>query len=356
MSFVGGLSRVLFGAGALVLLGGCGTEPTGEDMREANQSAAAVAESERDARRTTMEANREARLVDLLEELRKGEFDEDVGSEVHCVDDDCWQQTANIVSSASLEQRQGEVELRGSVSLQATRLAEQPTTPREVLFAAAREADGDYVSVSVELAELPASYAELARVRSDDRERAAWIEARKDQVRPAQEAFRRFVEELGGRWEGELWIANTVHVAIPRRSIEKFLEWNGIVMVHPAGEPGSTGFADGWERQQELGAINTTHQGESGGSHGGNIVVAIVECDDEDDGSINTSHFGWLDWAGSSSRIIDTDHCRLRGTQRKCKDTASGSHSTHPTYVASVLAGSIEQGQDTNFPGTDTVS
>ena len=55
--------------------------------------------------------------------------------------------------------------------------------------------------------------------------------------------------------------------------------------------------------------------------------------------------------------LIETDRCDGNWFLGwSCHSTASGSGDTHSTRVAGILLGSIEQGQDANFPGTGTAA
>ena len=84
------------------------------------------------------------------------------------------------------------------------------------------------------------------------------------------------------------------------------------------------------------------------------IQIAIIEVDDTDSGFPNNSlvtHVGWLDTAGGSSRIARRRICDP--TCRTFHSTAVSS-ATHGQIVAWSATGSIEQGQDSAWPGTDT--
>ncbi|MBU6161133.1 MAG: hypothetical protein KGO50_08425, partial [Myxococcales bacterium] len=214
------------------------------------------------------------------------------------------------------------------------------------------------VEVTVQLREQPFDFSQFGGGLSD-RERATVFELRQSQIRPAQDEFIAALERIDAEVVGRGMILSIVDVRLPASAVMGLMELPHTLYVVGVHEVRSDQL-DGSERETAMGAQNSVPQGESGGLNGGPIRVAVIEVDNDTISPVNTlnsSHVGWLDYPGGPSRIRETDFCSYNAFGNVvCNNTASGTASTHGTSVASILMGSIEQGQDSLYPGANTAA
>lgn len=187
-------------------------------------------------------------------------------------------------------------------------------------------------------------------------ERSSALARRASLLRPAQKRVEKLISNLGGKSHRRTWLVPGVNIEIPAQAVEDLIKLIGTTDIIAINPPG-TGKNQAYRGEeitvgtlsQQLESAN--YYGESGGrvsSGSNNIKIGIAEAG----GNFNCSHVGWKDWAGGTSRIIDTDLCN----SSSCGGSTCNTIGQHTTTVAWVAAGSIEQGQDSAYLGTNTFS
>jgi len=200
--------------------------------------------------------------------------------------------------------------------------------------------------------------------------RANLIDARRAQLDKSQSAIGKLVATLGGEVLDRMWLVNVVDVRLPAGRLAEVARLPGVVGI---GLSVSDGGPDGWTGQQVRAGMMldgagladgksdfyyscapfhnpaVCHDGKTG--HHNNtsqrVRIGIIELGTVANNMIGRNHVGWQDTAGGPSRIVATYNC---DTAPCSLTTATGTGETHGTLVAWAAAGSIEEGQDPNFP------
>ncbi|MFH1530879.1 MAG: hypothetical protein ABIK09_09130 [Pseudomonadota bacterium] len=195
------------------------------------------------------------------------------------------------------------------------------------------------------------------------------INDRKESLVPLQEFAEDIVEDLGGIVHGRTWIVNGLIIEIPVSAVADLLGELLFVDLNPEGDSTEpTDANEGWgglditDGTLSDDLFDVGYSGESGGrtsSPDDNIKIGVMETYDKDGpiNYLNCNHVGWDDYAGQSppSRLIAARFCTwLTGTCYGTSTACSSSNLTHGTKVAWAATGSIEQGQDSNWPGYRT--
>ena len=191
--------------------------------------------------------------------------------------------------------------------------------------------------------------AEAARAKFKD-----IVAERRAQLAAKNRGITQAIEKLGGTVVARRTSANIVEVSVPVGRAGQLLaepEVVGLEVDEASAEPA----VDGNGRRVALGlpsggaALYGNSEGFVGSTQGsGSVHVGVIEVEDDDDGDpnrLNTNHPVFKDEFGNS-RIVDTEMCKLRGLERKCKDSATGTAASHGTTVAGVLLGDLTAGQD----------
>lgn len=151
---------------------------------------------------------------------------------------------------------------------------------------------------------------------------------------------------------GRRSLINAIDARLPAQAVVGLSKSPEIVGVTVNGKPRSSG-SSGIARRRALGIPEAGFLSIDGGqgshrSNGSEVKFGVIEVDN----SINSGHFGFLDWKNGPNRIVDTDRCTYWFPRRRCINSATTTNSTHGTTVSSILAGSIEQGQDFSVAST----
>jgi hypothetical protein len=236
-------------------------------------------------------------------------------------------------------------------------------TERAIDKARSLEPD-ELVDIGVQLVEPGFDFCRLRGTSGD--ERRALIDERRAGQAPSVSALTQAISAIGGQVLGTSWLVNVVKVRVRADQVTKIAAWPRVVAVsigEPVHEEGAwhgklvrqslqldgvnlgTGKKDFYQGCFESPVDGQAcHDGATGSRSGGSSRqrIAFFETD-----LVNRNHVGWRDTAGGASRIQEVMNCSAIG----CGATAfSGSGDNHGTAVAWAAAGSIEQGQDSNFP------
>jgi hypothetical protein len=201
-------------------------------------------------------------------------------------------------------------------------------------------------------------------VVSDKAQSDLLIKDRKESLVPLQELAEAVVEDLGGIVHRRTWLVSGLIIEIPASAAKALLDDPLFVDLNPEDGEAQSEVADqGWGG---LDITNGTlsedlfqlgYDGETGGrttSPNDNIKIGILEVSG-DDNYLNCDHVGWNDY-----HMENNPPSRLREAVTCSSSTCSGSachdgtENTHATHVAWAATGSIEQGQDSNWPGYRT--
>jgi len=214
--------------------------------------------------------------------------------------------------------------------------------------AAAREPSDD-ITIVVRLADPGFDFASLTSV--PDGERAGLVDERIAAVRPIQDAAELEIAELGGVVIGRSWLANDLIVRTRSDAAARIAALPEVLEAFPGDGAVILGAGyDGDDIRNGTLAANFLAAGYEGEQDGrtstptDNLKVGIIEP-----GGLNASHVGWNDTSTGPSRIKFYYQCTGSGCTSIAPPTPVAGD-THGTRVTSSAAGSIETGQDPNFP------
>jgi hypothetical protein len=238
-----------------------------------------------------------------------------------------------------------------------------PPEPSDVgnpLAEAARRPPGELMRIVVELEEIVLDGD--AFQRANDLARAELVAARRRTINAAQASATRELQALGAEDPDPMWLTNQVALTVPARLVAAIAHRPDVVSVSLDSTEGGGGSYHGEDikdatRTDNL--IGAGFLGQLGSRSGGAQRIGFIDWQTDETrtctGNCNwpgRTHVGWRDSVNGPSRLIAIDDCRS-GT---CWASTNGATTlTHATLVAWVALGSIEQGQDTNFPGTNTL-
>ncbi|WP_181233136.1 S8 family serine peptidase [Enhygromyxa salina] len=233
--------------------------------------------------------------------------------------------------------------------------AAQARINTDAVLAAADQRGADMIYFMVNLPEPGFDFTRLA-VDDDDERRARALAERKAQLEPGQKLATKQIEGLGARVVGTYWVVNSIGVEARGDQVAEILalaEVESLSLAEIDVTPGAK--YDGTDTRTAVRSEAMNSLGYEGSFNGrtnspnSNIKVGVYDVD-----PLNANHVGWLDWAGGPSRVAAKKLCS--GSSCVASTTAATGSSNHGTRVASVAVGSIDQGQDSNFPGTGTTA
>ncbi len=188
------------------------------------------------------------------------------------------------------------------------------------------------------------------RIRSQPR-----ISDRRASLRSDQEAVSSEIVTLGGTVVRRYWLANLIHTQIQAGRLEALLRHPAVQALAPTTTEAGPGDDGAQARSGTLTDIihSYGYRGESNGratTDDDNVKIGIVEA-----GGLNAFHVGWLDAPGGATRIARGYQC----TSTACTESgAAFNHggNAHGTRVTWAAGGSIDQGQDSTYPGSYTLA
>jgi hypothetical protein len=204
----------------------------------------------------------------------------------------------------------------------------------------------------------------LARLDQVDRD--ARIAAIRAEVQEALAPYETELAGLGAEVMGQSWIGNpSITVRFPAGLVDAVASLTdviGITVVETGGDPTANYTLDRGTEHAGMMSVDISDNGWDGNTEnrtnsGSPMRIGIMEWESSTPGStpnwIEPTHVGWLDTAGGSSRLKKVMKC-WGGVA--CVNAAPVAGGLHGNGVASVAAGDITQGQDSNFPGSNTAS
>ncbi|RLB47322.1 MAG: hypothetical protein DRJ42_25645, partial [Deltaproteobacteria bacterium] len=214
---------------------------------------------------------------------------------------------------------------------------------------AAERASDDQIRVLVTLPDPESSDWIDGVARLEETDRHAAIDRRRTRLRPSQDDMDSDLRALGARVLGRHWIHNSLIAEVPAGLIPRLLEIPNADFAIAEAEVRLGANYDGlylseYTNRRYLDLVG--FYGESRGrvsSPSDNIKIAIVEGTNH----LNVGHPGWLDYPGGPTRIKAYKSCDSGSCSTMISATPPHPHATQVAWAA---AGSIEQGQDPNFP------
>ena len=234
------------------------------------------------------------------------------------------------------------------------RATRQARANTEAVLAQAELRGEDTIYFLVNLPEPSFDFRALATDDEPARERA--LADRKAQLAGAQDEVADALAALGASVVGRYWVVNSIGVEARGDEVARILSLPGVESLSLAEMEIQAGAR--YDGDDTMDALRSTdmhaqsHYGQSNGrtsSPNSLIKVGVFDVD-----PLNTNHVGWLDWAGGPSRVRSKENCN--GSGCSASTTAAAGAVNHGTRVASVAAGSIVQGQDSNYPGANTTA
>jgi hypothetical protein len=159
------------------------------------------------------------------------------------------------------------------------------------------------------------------------------------------------LEELGASVLYKCWLVNALVISIPAGLLATVASIPDVATIYPSFSDSTLAGYDGAEtRDGTLAAsyLSAFINGETGGRTPyptDNIKVGVIE-----NNFLNLYHVGWWDYSSYDYRVIN-HYCGSFGCIPYWYPYSGESHAT---WVTSIAAGSIEENQDPNFPGTRT--
>lgn len=223
--------------------------------------------------------------------------------------------------------------------------------PREatklaVGLAAATEPDAE-IRVMIELTDEPFDFEALQS--ADDAKRETIIAARKSQLAFSQSSLINDLHAIEARNVAAYWLANQVAFTVKAKHVTALASRLGVVNLHLVPEAHLGAGYGGYKARSAMRTDvfqSAGHNGTIGGRAGGRVRIAVIDA-----GFPARNHYGWE--LGGTTRLTTLD-CRT-GTCLGTVGTYNGNVlQSHANRVTKIVAGSIEQGQDVNFPGLFT--
>lgn len=219
----------------------------------------------------------------------------------------------------------------------------------------ARQRGAEPIRFVVNLPELPFDFTRLAVDEDREPERRVALAERQSAVWASQAEVVQAIERLGGQVLTQHWVVNAITVESSGDDAAEILALPmlasasiGELEITPGARYDGTDTRNAVRSQQ---MNNLGYFGAGGGRTSSPTTALKVGIYDVD--PLNTNHVGWLNWAGGPTRVASKKLCEGSCTASAAAATGAVNHGTR---VTSVAAGSIEQGQDVNFPGFETVA
>ncbi|MCG8425613.1 MAG: S8 family serine peptidase [Proteobacteria bacterium] len=232
----------------------------------------------------------------------------------------------------------------GRVASQAER-----ASPTERFVASLADHDPDnMVRVTVQLDDVGFDFAQIRSAQAD--QRAARVEERKQAIDARQRDLIGVLQQRGGKDFKQLWLVNQVSATLPAGQVAGLVDLAGVTAVLPDSEKGGSLLAysgiEGRDGMNINAFLDHGYDGNNNGRAGGAVRIGVIEWNN----FMARTHKGFQDWAGGPNRVKQVHDCR----GLSCLLTATDQNNSHGTHVSWVAAGSIEQGQDSVFPGGGT--
>lgn len=236
---------------------------------------------------------------------------------------------------------------------------EDPST--KTLAAAASKAPDESMRVIVELVDPLYDFRAFAPNGGiDDQARADLVLGRKNQLHHVQNDFTNEATKIGATIESTRWLINQVIVTISAKNVENLTHLPNVTALH-LDESGSP-FGAYTGRDARIGANTQTfvdhgRTAKTGSRSGGPIRVGFI-----DSSFIPYDHSGFSEYVYYLGTPFLWSKLIFGGGYYDCTGsscvhtTVSASSTTHGTVVAYAGVGSIEDGQDQNFTGTNTIA
>ncbi|MCU0694082.1 MAG: hypothetical protein MUF54_22040 [Polyangiaceae bacterium] len=242
------------------------------------------------------------------------------------------------------------------------RLAESQTVkvtarnPNEEVLAILDGQDpGEWVNMTVTLDEPPGDWDYFASLQDNDSARATFIEERKATLARLQEPLVSWLTSRCGAPAIRLWLVNQVQTKVPAGLAREILARPGVrgLSLSAKTVPGTA-----WDGSHSQDGTRLTQfynaqlDGRAGNrvSSTGNIRVGIMEA-----AMLNRDHLGWRDSLNGPTRIVSVKDCGGASCVSQGTSGIGDPLDPHGTRVTWVAAGSIQQGQDNFFPGSNTL-
>lgn len=187
----------------------------------------------------------------------------------------------------------------------------------------------------------------------DGSQRAQYVANRRAAVYSAQAGTREWLLSKGAKDIESLFVANQIIARVSgkmARELEKLPGVRGVSMS-AATYPGRS-----WSGMESTDSTllanfhSNLYDGNDYSVSGGAIRIGIIESNGGSNW-LSTNHLGWIDYVGGPSRIGAVKNCASAGCPSSNVDATTD---THSTAVASIVAASIEQGQDSAHTSTES--
>lgn len=231
----------------------------------------------------------------------------------------------------------------------------QSVTGETLQWAAAQPADA-VLELTLVLVDVPFDWTQLQAVTDAARTQA--IAQRESDLQPSQGALISRLNALGITQTYGMWLANLVHASVPNALLSTIAVWPELLTVEHAVTPTLLGSPDdyynGIDRRGFTRADTVIAAGYTGALGGGASGSLRVQLADISAGSPTLqSHPGFLNTAGAPrfKYYLQCDASVDTCTQAPFPTLPAA---THDSAVNAVMFGSIENGQDSRYPGTST--
>ncbi|MBK7583132.1 MAG: S8 family serine peptidase [Myxococcales bacterium] len=224
------------------------------------------------------------------------------------------------------------------------------TAPNDfVLQELSKKADSELVAVAITLDESPIDWAAFHSANANDAARAIFIAGREKQLEPLQKPLIEWLAANGATSVEKRWLVNQVHAVVSVAVAKAVLKHPDVSELHLSTK--WQNHAEWTGRNVRLGTLMSTmnlggYTGAAGSRSGGPIRIGIY-----DPNIINPSHVGW-NAAGGGTRLMMVRDCKVSGCPITTTSNPNGD--AHGTIVTAAASGSIESGQDSVYPGTNT--
>jgi subtilisin family serine protease len=214
--------------------------------------------------------------------------------------------------------------------------------------------DDALLSVVVEL-ESPPMFDEGVEAFQTNIPLAEMIASRKAQLADDQKRVGRALTALGGKVESTFWIGGSAVVAtMPAKRLRDILQIQGVTEIgipEPSGSPAgllAIGDARSTDAMRTQALIDNSWEGNINNRVDATrpMRIGVIEAAN----MINSHHVGFKDSPNRPNRVTDVQTCNAV----QCNSGTPSFSPSHGTAVTAVAMGSITQGQDSNFPGSNT--
>lgn len=184
-------------------------------------------------------------------------------------------------------------------------------------------------------------------------ERRAIIEDRKAETAAVRAPVVSRLESVGGTNIRFSWSNNTVGVSVPASVVRDIRSWSNVRAISlPAPTRELTdGIYSRWLHRTEDIIAAGKWAGDGSRADGGEIRIGLIDGGDED---YPFPHPVFEDWDGGPSRVVKQYDCYGQPCSECGPSECAELGTQHGMQTAWAAAGSIEQGQDPDAPGSGT--